>query len=240
MQKKLYHFYHIYADGHWFTPLTEQLKAVRKSHLHHHLDGFFIGITSSDQNKGKVTKFLKLYSLFFPFKYTIVNHCTTGWEQTTLDKLYDFSLDHDGYVLYAHTKGAATRHNTNTYWRQSMIHFNVKNWKVAVEKLKDHQAVGCHWLLPKDLPYNGNYFAGNFWWADLALIKTLGKPLRNSRFDAETWLGSRFETHPFALYDLSPGHPSIETFKDYLTWKDRSALFLKSLIKKMIRYDKKS
>jgi hypothetical protein len=231
MQKKLYHFYHIYADGKWFAPVTEHLKALRKSGLQKNLEGFFIGITSSDKNRARIERFLKAYSFFFPFTYTIVNHSTTGWEQTTLDKLYEFSLDHEGYVLYAHTKGASNSHPINHYWRRSMIYFNIKNWKKATEKLKDHQAVGCHWLLPEDLPCNGYYFGGNFWWADFSLIRTLGKPLKNSRFDAEIWIGNKFETHPFAVYDLNPGIPATNIFKDYLTMKDRYVFLIKSLIK---------
>lgn len=210
---KLYHFYHIYADGKWLKPLREHLKALYKSKLINHLEAFYIGITGSYINKLQIEMFLKLYSKIYPFKYTIAIHSLNGWEQTTLDTLYEFSQNNEGYVLYAHTKGASNKREPNPSWRKSMTYFNVVKWKEAVDKLNDHQAVGCHWLLPEDLPINGYYFAGNFWWANLSLIRTLDRPLRKTRYDAEVWLGNKYKTEPFPVYDFNPGFPRLEIFK---------------------------
>ncbi|HEV8052242.1 MAG TPA: hypothetical protein VGP47_07095, partial [Parachlamydiaceae bacterium] len=216
LEVKLYHFYHIFADGKWIKPVWQHLRALTKGKLVNNLETFFIGITGSEVNKGRVEKFLKMYSYFFPFQYTLAAHSQEGWEQTTLDKIHDFSLDHEGYVLYAHTKGAFNDREPNPSWRKSMTYFNVLKWGKAVEELKEHQAVGCHWLLPEDLPVNGYYFAGNFWWANLSLIRTFDKPLKNNRYDAESWIGMKYETEPFTIYDLNPGFPHRERFK--LSW----------------------
>lgn len=215
---KLYHFYHIFADGKWLRPLWQHLRALTKGGLMDSLETFFIGITGTDRNKKKVEEFLSWYAYFYPFKYTLAAHAYDGWEQTTLDKLYEFSVDNEGYVLYAHTKGAFNNREPNPAWRKSMTYFNVLGWQKAVHELKRHQAVGCHWLEPKDLSVNGYYFAGNFWWADLSFIRTLGMPLRGTRYDAEVWIGHKYEKEPFAIYDLNPGFPNREKFK--LSWWD--------------------
>lgn len=216
---KLYHFYHIFADGKRVKPVWQHLRSLTKGRLIENLDTIFVGIIGSDDNKEQVERFLRLYARVFSFKYVVVAHSQTGWEQVTLNKLHDFALDHDGYVLYAHTKGAFNDKEPNPSWRKSMTYFNVLQWKKAVKALnEEHQAVGCHWLLPKDLPVNGYYFGGNFWWANLSFIRTLDKPLNGTRYDAETWIGLKFEEEPFAIYDLNPGFPSRERFK--LSWWD--------------------
>jgi len=211
---KLYSFYHIYADGKWFKPLWEHLRALKKSDLCNHLEIQIFGILGSEAHAMQVIKFLRFYSFFFPFAYEVINHHSLdGWEQPTLDEIHEFSLNNDGYVLYAHTKGAANPEEPNPSWRKSMTHFNILKWREAVEKLKDHQAVGCHWLLPKDLPFNGYFFAGNFWWAHLSLIRTLKKPSRVNRYDAESWIGSNYHLEPFPVFDLNPGFPDRSIFK---------------------------
>lgn len=210
---KLYNFYHIYADGKWLIPLREYLKALSKSGLKNRLEGLYIGIMGTDFNRFQVESFLKVYCYFYNLTYTIVAHSHIGWEQTTLDKLYEFSLNHEGYVLYAHTKGASNNSEPNPSWRKSMTYFNVMKWEETIDKLKNYQAVGCHWILPEDVPVNGYYFAGNFWWAHLSLIRTLDRPLRNVRYEAELWLGNKYHTDPFAIYDLNPGFPRLEIFK---------------------------
>jgi hypothetical protein len=204
---KLFHFYHIYADGKWVRPVLEHLWAMHKGKLNRQLDQISVGIAGCKANRIKVEKFLRIYSLIFRLDCKVVSQAEEGWEQVTLDKLYEFSQDHDGYILYAHTKGAANNQEPNKSWRKSMTHFNVLHWKKAVEKLKDYQAVGCNWLLPEDLPVNGYYFAGNFWWTHLSLIRTLDKPLRTNRYEAEVWLGRKYKTNPFTAYDLYPVFP---------------------------------
>lgn len=206
---KLYHFYHIYSDGKWVKPVWEHLRALQKSRLSRHLESISIGIAGSEDNRRKVEKFLKVYSLIFRLNCKVVNQEDDGWEQVTLDKLYEFSQDHHGYVLYAHTKGASNDEEPNPSWRKSMTHFTVLRWKNAVEKLKDYQAVGCYWLLPEDLPVNGYYFGGNFWWTHLSLVRTLGKPSRSCRFQAEMWLGKDYKANPFPVYDLNPVFPNV-------------------------------
>lgn len=204
-KQKLYHFYHIYSDGYWTKILFEHLNVLRRSQLLQNLDGFYIGITGSDKNRVKVEKFLKYYTLLFPFKYQIKALAHLGWEQTTQDALYEFSLENNGYVLYAHTKGASAPSNFRKRWRNKMAYYNIKMWREAISLLANNRAVGCYWLLPKDVP-NGYFFAGNYWWAHLDLIRTLGKPERNSRFDAECWLGSKYSKTPFPVYDMDPNY----------------------------------
>jgi len=206
---KIYHFYHIYADGKWLIPVLEHFRALRKSKLAKNLAQLSIGMAGSLANRQKLARFLKAYCWLFRLDYEIAAEDVEGWEQVTLEQLHEFSKTHDGYVFYAHTKGAANNIKPNPLWRRLMTRYNVQQWETAVQQLKHHKAVGCYWLLPEDLHVSGYYFGGNFWWAHLSLIRTLDKPSRETRHHAESWLGQNYETNPFPIYDLHPGFPHV-------------------------------
>lgn len=203
----LYNFYHIYADGVWPIPLAEYIDALKTSRLDTNLTSLYVGIVGSPINRANVIEALKDSGINF----TIVAEADTGWEQVTLNKLYEFSQVNDGLVLYSHTKGASDPSPINVAWRRSMVKFLVYGWSSVMRYFKNADAVGCHWLTPeRDLhPHPFPFFAGTFWWATLSYVRTLGYPDTTSRWDAEIWIGKKYPR----VVDLFPGWPSLNLFK---------------------------
>ena len=70
-------------------------------------------------------------------------------------------------------------------------------------------AAGPHWLTAWEYwecaspPWRA-WFAGNFWWADLAFLRRLPVPAGPDRFAAEQWIGG---TVTPVVLDLLPGRP---------------------------------
>lgn len=197
----IHHFYHIYADGQWREPVEEHFSTADKYHLLGALSSLQIGLVGSLANRASVIACLDQAGLI----YDIVDEQDAGWEQITQNKLHDFAQNHEGRVLYAHTKGAANKSILNDSWRRSMCFYNVVNWRKSSSLLSQHDAVGCHWLSDWD----NFFFGGNYWWANLSYIRQLPKPSDESRFHAEVWIGQAKEV---SVCDTNPGWPEISMF----------------------------
>lgn len=191
----LKHYYHIYCDGQWKTPVTCHLKSLQESGLLNSLnDGLYVGLVGSEANRQNVAEFLNLEI----DKVGIVAEENRGWEQITQDKMYEDCLaaEKPFKVLYAHTKGAANVSDINDAWREIMTDTTVCRWQEAVDLLDSHDAVGALWLLDSRGSAKGGisvgrrgFFAGTFWWANSTYIADLGYPRRTCRWDAEGWIG---------------------------------------------------
>jgi hypothetical protein len=212
-------FFHIWADGKWLIPTLKFVNALRESGLDKEAKSINFGVVGSLPNLNKVKEYLYNTSL----DYKIVGHSYNGFEQETLDKIIDLKED-DGYIFYAHTKGASNDTEFEHYWRESMFDDLIHDWKSCVSLLEDHAAVGCHYAVPIDgadqVCYNQHigtdrgYFYGNFWWSHLRYLKAIGKPDRSpttfeiySRMDAEYWLlklSGVVKDKDFKVYDKNP------------------------------------
>lgn len=219
----LHHFFHLYADGDWLTPVEEHVKALLIGGLYDQLTSFHIGFVGSRLNRREARSVLRILDI----DYEVCADVAEGWEQETLDPLYAYSQDHDGAVLYAHTKGAANFAPINDPWRRSMTQLCVVEWQRPVEALDTggKSIVGCHWikgqpeierlaeawrnreLNPPGLDGVGGMFGGNYWWTKLELLRQNCKPDRIHRHAAEHWLGQLSEVMPIweeTILDLNP------------------------------------
>lgn len=211
----LYHFYHCYSginsEGNkdaWKPILGKHIESVIESELINNISPMQIGITSNTNNFDEVKNFIDNYSI----PYEIVAESKKGWEQETLTKLYQFSKTNDGYVLYAHSKGAYTDIVINHIWRETMTYFNVLQWRNAVEKLSDYDAVGCYWFddshqrKHNGYPHQGQrWFAGTFWWTKLDMLRKTNGLGMSTRWDAEVWIG---QIPSNKILDLDHGRPA--------------------------------
>lgn len=222
---KLKHYYHIYAGGAWVNPVTEHLSAMVDSGLAEHLDEFNVGIVGPKANREQVIKYLTESAC----EFNVVVESEKGWEQETLDKLYEASVSSPPFkVLYAHTKGAAHPSQVATTWRQDMTEGVVGFWETAVELLDDHDAVGIIWLRDRKI------FGGNFWWANSSFISELGYPHRNTRFGAEDWLRHHhgidsLHYKKMRVVDLSPGY-RLGSSRRQLVKTSNPKIFKKSFV----------
>ena len=209
--KKIYHFYHVYADGVWQPMLDDHIHILKKYNLYENLSFFGVGIVGSKPNIQLVKTFLEEKNINYNLVFESGDACENQYEQETLDQIKEFCQDNEGFVLYTHTKGAANNFEVHRRWRKSMNYYNVVKWRDAILHLEENDITGCHWLTPeKDGPQvTSPFFGGNFWWARTDYINTLNKPKRNTRWDAEGWIGEGLN---IKAYDMCPGWPSPATF----------------------------
>jgi hypothetical protein len=200
------HYFHVYADGdakNLDLILREHFRAVDRSRMVY--DSMVFGIVGTPRNRARVREYLP------PGR---VHEWQRGFEQRTLAVLHDDVQDGlDGYVMYAHSKGAGYPVPWSAAWRRCMTKHVVVRAADCVRHLNAGADVaGPHWLDPRDYPRAGipwPHFAGNFWWATTEHIRKLG-PLNGGdleflrRFDAESWLGT---VRPERVADLVKGWP---------------------------------
>jgi len=138
---KLYHFYHIYADGQWQIPVSQHIAALKKWDLINNLAVFKVGIVGTPENRTQVIQYL----INERINFDVITQQDNGWEQVTQIPLHTFALENDGYVLYAHSKGAANPEQPNQSWRKSMTYYNVgkQPYKNLTKVTMQLVSIGC-------------------------------------------------------------------------------------------------
>jgi hypothetical protein len=179
------------------------------------LDEIRVGIVGPPDQRKAVKEILD--NSLVAAKIKVVVTRTNAWEQATLTEMYRASQTEDAAYLYAHTKGGSDPSLVKQMWCRSMIFFNIVAWERTLVELEKVDCVGTHWLTTEQFPeirdHNNPegypYFAGNFWWAKSSHIRELGEPVREHRYQAETWIGKR---EGMTVYDPNPGWPSPDKF----------------------------
>ena len=83
-------------------------------------------------------------------------------------------------------------------WIKYMLHWNVEQWELAIEKLELHDTYGCNYILLKNTQ---NYlYSGNFWWANSSYIKELPLDIGKSYNDPEIWI-SRIKNNAYSAHN---------------------------------------
>ena len=218
MSVPLHHFYHVYADGDWREAFHDHLRALSLKGLLGKLETFNVGLVGSEENIAEVKVWLDERDV----EYGIVAESLTGWEQETLIPLHEFTRSNEGYVSYAHTKGAANYAKINKFWRRSMEWYNFHNWGKAVEALDGGvKIVGCHWIAggaAENPPWGtGGMFGGNFWWSSCEVLRQAPEIETDNRYAAEHWVGRLSEVMDLSfdsyIHDLNPKPIAVEFLK---------------------------
>jgi len=230
--KELHHFYHIGSSGKWLQPLSEHIHALRRYGLLEKLDSINFGIIGLSDNRKDVKDYLHKEL----DNFNIVAEADSGWEQVTINPMYEFSLKNDGYIFYAHTKSSNNHNIFGAKHRRSMTYFNVVNWKDCVEKLNEGYVLAgthyCQMHLVKDaygnemdIPgetrwenikkYDG-FFLGNFWWTTVEAMRTLSPCANNYRQDAEFWI-AQIKLENKMAYDFYPHQVFTEHEDKFIT-----------------------
>ena len=198
------HFYHAYATKSAYGMVAEHVTAIIESRLADHIDHLSLGVVGTPESRKKI---IDLCYGLIPTE--VVAEADEGWEQTTLNVLWERRASFSGPVLYAHTKGASQACPWNTKWRRTLTDRLVRGWQGAAQCLAAADVVGCNWISESFLPRTGNptnvhFFAGNFWWASPDYLRKLAAPSMDNRWEAEKWIG---KGRP-RVCDLIPGFPS--------------------------------
>jgi hypothetical protein len=180
-KSKIAIFYHVYQYGNWFDIFEEQSGLIKSSGLEDACSFIRVGINGDKAFAAPSYKFL--------FKYQ-----KQPWleETATLKLLYQFAQQNpDWKILYMHTKGVSQPMQSTQDWRKIMEYYCIEKWSDCIEKLDEHDAVGCLYM---DYCYYGYFphFSGNFWWANSDYIAKLDECFLNDgiRQNREFWIGT--------------------------------------------------
>ena len=174
-------FYHVYQHGDWVQLVNEQLELLQLSGLYDACSFIHVGI-NGDQA--------------FPFKGNKikVEYNPAPWleETPTLNALRVFCEQNENWkILYFHTKGLTQKSLETTDWRKVMEYFCIERWPDCIEKLNDHDTVGCLYV---DTCYLGpyRYYGGNFWWSNSEYVRQLKHEYLQGgiRQNREFWIGT--------------------------------------------------
>ena len=204
----LHAFLHIWADGAWQQPVEDFLNSLAITYLGENLTSAQIGLVGTPENRMIVKAALP--------EWTVAAEADTGFTQVTLTALREFALaGNDGYVLYAHNKGAMNNTEFNTRWRRSMFYYVIEDWRYVIELLNDHDAAGCHWITPELFPTmtdadGRRFFGGEVYWARLDYIRTLPPLCYDTRWHSEAWIA---ENPAMRHFDLLSGWPAEDLFQ---------------------------
>ena len=224
MEIKLWHFYHAYAPENqediWRPIVEEHVNMLHSSGILSKLNKTYIGVVGGKYSAEKISKIFREKGI----DNEICAIKSSGWEQVTLNKLYEFSLKNDGYVLYTHTKGAGYPGGGRDSHRRVMNEHLIRGWSKNAELLsKGFCATGVFFLpgspesaykehIPKELDPNvkryRGFFAGNFWWCNLEFIKKMGYPSMENRIKAEGWMNNLYDStdsSEYMVYDIPTG-----------------------------------
>ena len=202
------HFYHVWAGGHWWEPLSEHLIALSQARFP---APCLLSVVGDPRERVDVREFIKLS----PHMAKVEAEFDQGWEGKCLDLIQEWAqqASPDSIVLYAHAKGSFTQSEFQAKWRRGMTHDVVAGWQFAVPALRSADVVAAHWMTPEHdwvLPSgikvvtDRPYASGGYWWATARYLKTLG-PAPDGHYEPEFWIGSG---NPRAL-SLREGPPTL-------------------------------
>lgn len=178
-------FMHVCMMNEYMRIVSEQLMLMRSSGLFDRVKEIRVGVTGSAKNKDSLEQF------FAPFeKISIVAHSEDHavYEFLTLKELKKTADLKDFYGFYIHTKGVSwPGHEGGKYWRDYMNHYNLTQWRDALDRLRlGYDTCGVKMV-------NGRFplhYSGNFFWFNSEYIRRL-KPIsslnQKDRFNAEMW-----------------------------------------------------
>lgn len=183
MPRTLHHAYHLYCGGPWEVPWQEHILAMSRTGLSSALETFVVGIVGPEQARESAKAAVQEAGA------TVVFEKEKGFEQETLAWISSFVQQEDGYMYYAHSKGAGYPNRYQDPWRRTMEYDCSIHWGECVSRLKEGKdCVGSIWH-NTDRWGPHPYFAGNYWWATNEFLRTLPEIDKNDRFWAEVWLG---------------------------------------------------
>ena len=180
-------FWHIATIGQWRMILESQLAKIMASGLYEASHNIFVNIAGTSEAA-------PLPDAFDNRKFAVSRSRLEQWEYPTLRVLQERARQEEACCWYIHLKGVSHsiegEQSCVRGWREYMEYFVIENWRLCMEQLVDHDAVGVQWKTgPRP------HFSGNFWWANasyrrLASIEDVERVAQGGRHEAEFWIGS--------------------------------------------------
>jgi len=180
--------YHIYCIGNYLEVVNQQLNRLKISGLYGWCDKLEITCINTSGDFNAIEELIKDLN-----KVTLNKFINNDYEYEGINKVWEYSQQYKGKVLYFHTKGVS-----NTYiniqdkqkssrkkqgiawWKEAMEYFLIDNYQDCLLKLDEYDQCG--------LTNNNKWWWGNFWWSNLYFLKANQKPDRGDRWYFEAWL----------------------------------------------------
>lgn len=160
----IYIFIHLCNYGeNWKSIISDQINQIIDSGLYDICNQIFYGCSCDTCDE-------VLQNFFINYKKMkkLSSQGTNVHENMTINEIIKFSKDNKCYILYLHSKGVTGKSNNQTYWRDFMMNYLIKMWRVCVNLLNNgYYTVGVNYQK------FGPHYSGNFWWADSEYIKKL-------------------------------------------------------------------
>ncbi len=180
--------YHIFCVGNYLDVVKSQLNKLISSGLYQWCDVMEVSCVDTTGEYNGIDELFKDLGKVNLFKTT-----QNYYEYWGIKKVWDIAQQHDGQVFYFHSKGVSnTYKNLQTketsiwkvegvnIWRDALEEHLINNYPQCIEDLKEYDTCG--------LTNVGNWYWGNFWWANLSFVRENQEPSHGDRWYFEDWL----------------------------------------------------
>jgi hypothetical protein len=188
-------FYHLACIGSWRSVFAEQMRSLRVA-------GFArvnLSVLGAEAELAAARAVCDDVGL--DASIVSADGDLTRFETPALLAVEAYAREHEGYVLYLHSKGVSNpQDGTKARWRRLMMRELVDRWEHCVAELPWYDAIGVNWRDMSPI----SHFSGNFWYASTRYLRTLADfrsyydhpryaiwdAINDKRLGCEFWLGS--------------------------------------------------
>lgn len=188
-------FYHLACIGNWKEVFMEQMSQLEQ----HGFEWIDVTVLGSETDLQSVYSFFQELNV----KASVIFHRSelTLFEKPALIAVQEYARQHEGYVLYLHSKGVSNPGDgSKTKWRRLMMDELVVNHEYCKMQLPQYDLIGVNW---RDMPPI-SHFCGNFWYASTQYLRKLPDfkqyydnprykiwdTINSKRLGCEFWIGS--------------------------------------------------
>jgi hypothetical protein len=192
--------YHIYCVGNYIEVATKQLNRLKTSGLYDWCNKLEITCINTLGDFSAVEELVKDLD-----KVTLNKFTNNSYEYEGINKVWEYSQQYKGKVLYFHTKGVSNIYNNLeekkessrkkqgiNWWKEAMEYFLIDNYQDCLLKLDEYDQCG--------VTNNNKWWWGNFWWANLSFIRANSKPHGGDRWYFEAWLNHHRNPSVYEFY----------------------------------------
>jgi len=203
--------YHIYCIGNYLEVATQQLNRLKISGLYDWCNKLEITCINTSGDFSNIEELVKDLN-----KINLNKITSNNYEYEGLNKVWEYSQQYKGKVLYFHTKGVSNTYNNLeekkessrkkqgiTWWKEAMEYFLIDRYEDCLLKLDEYDQCG--------LTNNNKWWWGNFWWANLSFIRPNPKPNQGDRWYFEAWLNEYRNplVYEFYHFEFNPYYTNL-------------------------------
>ena len=194
--------YHIYCVGNYLEVVKQQLERLKTSGVYDWCDKLEITCINTEGNFQDIEELVKDLT-----KATLNKFTENNFEYQAIKKVWEYSQQYKGKVLYFHTKGVAnTYKDAETgeeseqkkkgvrWWKEAMEYFLIDKYEDCIDKLNKYNQCG--------LTIDRGWWWGNFWWSNLSWVCNNPEPVPSTRWSFEAWLNSNREPSYYEYFHL--------------------------------------